>query len=112
MSAESFLVFYGCRQAVEDDEIDLLERRTHPTFVAARKAGLEIYWGNFSYTGTDQFFLFIGKKIGIFGWENQKAAVLTKEEFLAIASTVESKLASLQLTAGIGLHSVWQPDLP
>jgi hypothetical protein len=96
---------------VEAGIIDQLEDRSHPTLMAARKAGMETCWGNFSADGGEEYFLFIGKKIGEFGAEHQSTAILTKEGFLALASMVEAKLASLQITAGVGMYTAWHPDI-
>src|SRR5579864_5536514 len=69
MSAPTCLFFYGLRFDVDKGSIEALEERTHPTLVAARKVGLQHYWGNFAEPG-ERYLLFVGAKLGVLGIEH------------------------------------------
>ena len=60
MSAATTIAFIGVRFEIRtDEEIDSLERRSHPEIIRARKAGLDHYWGNFAAPG-ERNLLFVG----------------------------------------------------
>lgn len=48
MSANACVVYFGLRFDVPADGIEAVETRSDPRIVAARKAGLKSYWGNFA----------------------------------------------------------------
>src|ERR1044071_3096267 len=91
MSAPACLVFYGIRFEVSGGEVEALEDRSDTRIAAARKHSLKHYWGNFGVPG-EQWFLFIGVNLGIFGVENQSDAQFDNEALQRLFMEAESKL--------------------
>src|SRR5947209_19296171 len=82
MGADSCVVYYGVRYQVTDEtELEQLEARTHPLMEAAKRVGLQHYWGNFSTDGGDYHLLLVGREIGIFGIEGLGERELADAEF-------------------------------
>ena len=79
MSTESTLAFYGVRFQVRHEEITSLEQRSHPLLLAARRNGLKTYWANFMPQG-EEYFLFIGDRLGVLGFENDREVHLSLDE--------------------------------
>ena len=65
MSAETFIAYFGLRFELEAEAIEDIELRSDRRIVAARKAGLDHYWGNFGEPH-EKYLLFIGHKIGVY----------------------------------------------
>ncbi len=117
MGADSFLVFYGLRQDfgnLEDRTIDevaikSLERETHPVLAIAKAAGLDTWWGDFSLT-SEHYLLFIGKQIGILGWEYDSGASLSDDALKAIMEDVKVKIGKAGLEGEAQLWMQFEPD--
>ena len=104
MSADSFYVCFGLRYEVDadnEDVISLLEQRRDQRQLAARKFGLDCWWG--STMDETRFFALIGTLIGGFGWENNHSKSLTETEMLILMEETKQKL---QL-AGFNDIPVW-----
>src|SRR5947209_19965588 len=83
MSASACIAFYGLRFDIRPDEIAALESRSDPRMVAARKAGLKHYWGNFGAPG-EHYFLFVGYQLGTLGPENSPEVAESYEGLINI----------------------------
>ena len=110
MSAESCIVFYGLRFEIAPGEIEGLETRADPRMVAARKAGLKTYWGNFRAPG-DRYSLFVGALLGDMGPEGRAEIALSEADMRTMSDTVRSKLAQAGFHGTPGLHVQWRTDV-
>jgi len=93
MGADAVIAFYGIRLRVpHDDEgaIAGLEARTDPRLVAARKVRLDSWWGRLT-DGAD-YHLLIGKRLGVFGSENDAEKQMTLQELSALAAQTDTLL--------------------
>ena len=112
MSAQSFLAIFGLAFEVTDPkEIEDLEVRRDARIVAARRARLSFYWGNFGLDGVDRFRLFIGARLGVFGEENLAELSVTDEDLAATIANTQARLAEAGLHGEPALHLAWQPDV-
>lgn len=109
MSAATCILYYGLRYEVSPSEIERLETRTDERIAAARRAGLQFYWGNCGLP-QERYLLFIGAQLGTMGPENQLKIHLEDGEVEAIASSVRAKLATAGLTGSPQLHIQWMDD--
>lgn len=117
MSADNFLVYYGLRidfgnwedGTIDEAVIEQLELEEHPLLVLAAEVGLDTWWGNFSLT-TEQYLLFIGKELGMFGWEAVLGASLSDDELQTIIPEVKAKLKQANLEGEPKLWMQFEPD--
>lgn len=111
MSAPSCLVVFGVRMDVKEDELESLEERTHAHMIAARQNHLQHYWGNFGQPD-ENYFLFIGTVLGVFGPENLRELNLSEEKLIHVMRDTKSKLQSAGFAAATAsLHVQWMPDV-
>lgn len=108
MATEAVVVFYGVRYAVDDNNIELLESRSDPRLIAARKHGLKYYWGNFAGPQS-RYLLFIGDKLGIVGIENDREIQVTPNVLTERMRHTESKLRDAGISEAPQLFIQWQP---
>ena len=109
MSADSFVVFFGVRHQLSEEEFDACERKQHPWMILARQGGFHHYWGNF-YEDCDRYILLIGHRIGVFGKEGLTEVVISPEEFARINKDVTAKLRSAGIEQAPSLHCLYEPD--
>ncbi|MBY8825116.1 hypothetical protein [Sphingomonas colocasiae] len=109
MSASACVAFYGLRFMILPDEIEDLEARTDPRQIAARRAGLATYWGNFGGEN-DGYVLFVGTKVAFLGPENAPASALPHKQMLQLMSDTMERLNVVGLAGDVGLYMEWQPD--
>ncbi len=107
--ADTTIVFYGIRQEVGDDDLDELESRSHPMQIAAKKVGLESYWGNFA-APAERYLLFVGKLLGKLGAEDRMEIQINADDFANIAKAVDTKLGDAGISEIASLHLDYQPD--
>jgi hypothetical protein len=111
MSADRTVVFYGIRFEITWEDVEKLDQDNGDRrIVAARKANLDIYYANFGGLA-ERFLLFIGKHLGSLGLEDNQERILTKEEFDAIISATDSKLAASEFDGTPKLYIEWQQDV-
>jgi hypothetical protein len=110
MSTESTIAFYGVRFRVRPEEITSLEDRSHPLLIAARRNGLKSYWANFTPEGQN-YLLFIGERLGILGFENDREVRLSVDEFAKRATDTDARLERAEITEGAVLWLQWRPDI-
>src|SRR5438105_2845030 len=111
MSAESFLLYYGLRLPVSDEEADALEAGTHPSEVAAERQGLDTWWGNFSTVGEGEYYLFVGKQLGMLGAEYSAGVSVEDQELSRIMEETKARLRSAGFDGSPALWAQWEPDL-
>ena len=117
MSADNFLVYYGLRvdfgnwedETIDEAVIEQLELEEHPLQVSAAQVGLDTWWGNFSLT-TEHYLLFIGKELGMFGWESGLSVSLNDDELQAIIKETKAKLKQANLAGEPKLWMQFEPD--
>jgi hypothetical protein len=110
MSSESTIAFYGVRLKITDEEITSLEERSHPLLVKARQNGLKYYWGNFASKG-NEYLLFIGDKLGILGFENDREVHFSLDELMIRVSDTNARLQCAGIVERAMLYLEWQPDI-
>ena len=111
MSADSFVVYYGVRRQVSNDEIVQCETRKHPWIRAARDAGLQHYWSNFSVEGAEDYLLFVGRQIGVFGAEGIAQLQISDLEFQSIVQDTKLRLERAGISETPALHIQYGPDI-
>ena len=111
MGAEAFHVCYGLRwdiDATDEDAIALLERRSDPRQLAARRHDLDSWWGITTDEGL--CFLLVGKLVGSFGWEGRHSAELGDQEVAGLAEEILPKLRAAGFAAEPAWHLQFEPD--
>jgi len=109
MSTTSTLAFFGLRIKIEDAEIETFEKRTHVHQQSAKKASLDHYWANFGEPG-EQYFSFIGKRLGVIGLENQSEVAISFENLERIRRETEEKLSAVGIEGIPRLYLQLMPD--
>jgi hypothetical protein len=126
MGAESFVVYYGVRYAIEDESesemlsystlrsssdgspIDGLDAdRWHPKVRAALSADLQWTWG---YTQEETYYLLIGKELGSLGWEHKGDVSVPTQELEAAIAEIKQRLQAAGINEPVGLHAQHEPD--
>lgn len=108
--AATTIASFGIRFSVGEDEIEALEVRSHPAIMAARKAGLDYYWGNFDPPG-ECYYLFLGKVFGKIGLEDSRELNFTAVEFSQTAAVVSGQLSDAGFTQTPSFYLQFQPDM-
>jgi len=108
--ADTTVVLFGIRLEVSDDDLDELESRTHPMQIAAKRAGLESYWGKFSVPAENHL-LFVCKLIGKLGVEDRMGIQINADDFARTAKTVSTKLRDAGISETALLHLEYQPGV-
>lgn len=109
MSAATTIAFYGIRLDVGEADLQMLEDRSHPAIVSARKVGLQHYWGNFAEPG-ERYLLFVGKSLGKLGVEDSTEVRFTLEQLAQVAVDVSSRLSNAGFSGAPSLFVQFQPD--
>lgn len=109
MSADACIAFYGLRFEIRADEIESLEDRTDSRMLAARRAGLKHYWGNFGAPG-ERYLLFVGAQLAKLGPENSSELSQSSRDLLAVMESTKVKLGAAGLTGEPSFYLQWQPD--
>ena len=111
MGADSCVVYYGVRYQVTDDtELEQLEARTHPLMQAAKRVGLQHYWGNFSMEGREYHLLLVGREIGVFGLEGISERELGDAEFQQVMQDTRERLQRGGFSLVPALQIQFEPD--
>jgi hypothetical protein len=110
MGADSFLIFYGLKHPLSEEECDACESKQHPWMLRAKQYGLDHYWGNF-YEDGDRYILLVGHNIGAFGGEGLAEATISAEDLAQINKEVSEKLRAAGLDQAAALHCLYEPDL-
>ena len=106
MSSTACVVFYGIRYEVPAGQTEPLELRTDARMQAARKAGLNYYWGNFGLPG-ERYLLFVGANLGILGPENSMEVNFRLPDLHAILESTREKIEAAGLAGEPSLHLQW-----
>src|SRR5580704_19165992 len=99
MSADACVAFYGLRFEVSRSDIERLEARSDARMIAARRAGLEHFWGNFA-APAERYCLFVGAQLAILGPENKAEFALPSHHLLALMESTKAKLQTAGLQIG------------
>jgi hypothetical protein len=111
MGADACIVYYGIRFDIPYDQIEAVEKRTHPTLTAARNAGLNHYWGNFpALEGEDQYFLFVGAQLALLGPENKMEWKIHPQDFQSIVEATNLKIKAAGFSGPVLLYTQWLLD--
>ena len=109
MSATTTLAFFGIRFAIEENEIESFEERTHLHQRLARQFALDHYWGNFEEPG-ERYYSFIGKRLAIIGAENDSEKSYSSSELEQIQRETQSKILSAGIEGEVALYVQSMPD--
>ena len=111
MGADAFHVCYGLRWDIDVDDdaaTSALERRSDPRQAAAKRHGLDSWWG--ITTDESRDFLLIGKLFGDFGWEGVLAGRLDSSEVAPLMEDTSAKLRVAGFTEQPAWHFQFEPD--
>jgi hypothetical protein len=111
MGADAVVAYLGVQYRIpanRGQEIEGLERKKDPRLVAARKAGLQSWWGRM--TPGQPYQLLIGRELGILGAENEGTIRVDLEDFFVIIEETKTKLLSAGFTDVPALHLVLEAD--
>ncbi len=112
MGADRVTLFYGIRFQVSDPvEIDLLNLNRHPLIEAARKVGLNHYWGNFALDGGEYYLLYIGTELGEFGFEGKADLEISDSVFAKIQRETRKKIITAGFSLVPALIVQFEPDV-
>jgi hypothetical protein len=110
MSGDAVVAFLGLCLAVNYEEIEGLEERSDDRIQSARRVGLDHYWGNFGGLA-EEYFLLIGKRIGVFGPEGKGDVSIGLEELNSLFDDTKRKLTSAGFDRDPSVHIKWHPDV-
>lgn len=110
MSADTCIAYFGLRFELGAEEIEGVELRSDSRVVAARRAGLKYYWGNFGGL-QESHLLFVGTQLGIVGPENSEAVSVPKIDLQESIEATTRRLAEAGFDGTPSLHIQWQPDI-
>ena len=109
MSAAANIVFFGIKINLPPEQIGSGGLRKHPLHVRARELKLDIYYSNCG--GIDpQYFLLIGKIIGVTGPENKTQVEMSAPDLLQVMNQIREKLQVGKFEGEAKLHTLWIPD--
>jgi hypothetical protein len=97
MTAEYVVVYYGLSFPISEEEVMALLNKEHRHQVAARKCGLDCYWGNFSVHIPDHR-VFIGKEIGTIGAEYDWNLEFSDSEMMKTVEDAKTRLKNAGFT--------------
>lgn len=110
MSAGVCIAYFGLRFEVDPDQVEGIELRSDRRVVAARKSGLEYYWGNVGGL-QETYVMFIGAQLALMGLENSLGIDLPLNDLQDMISKTRVKLGEAGFDEGPSLHLQWQPDV-
>ena len=94
MGADAFIVFYGVRFDVGDaDESESLAVKNDTRLALAKRGGLDTYIGR--VTDGEPYFLFVGRRLGLFGVEGATSMSFKTEELAQLATETDTRLSAL-----------------
>lgn len=105
VGADSFIAFYGIKIAIDQndqDALDALETRTDFRLNDARQHGLHVYFGR--PTEGENYFLYVGHRIGWLGVENDTYVQVPLDKFSEIATRVQARLKEAGFSENPALH--------
>ena len=112
MGADSTHIFYGVRYQVPDEsEIEQLQRGEHILVKAAKKAGLQTYWGKFDVNGGSYYLLYIGREIATVGYEGAIDIELSDTQLAQIQLETRRKLATGNFSFTPAFFAQFEPDV-
>jgi len=105
MGADSFVGFFGIKIALDPDDEDTLDAvgaETDPRCKSAKHVGLQIYSGRM--TNGEDYFLYIGHRLGWLGLEHEAHVQISLEQFTEIQANVRAKLKQAGFSESPALH--------
>lgn len=110
MSSDTCIAYFGLRIEISADEIEGIELGSNQRVVAARRAGLKYYFGNFGGL-EERYLMFVGDQLGIMGSENSEAIDVSLEDIQERMDKTKAKLTEAGFGGAPSLHLQWQPDI-
>jgi hypothetical protein len=90
--------------------LEQCELRKHPWMLAARRVGLQHYWGNFSIEGAEDYLLFVVLQLGVFGAEGIAELHVADAESEGMTRDTRQRLERAGITETPALHIQYEPD--
>jgi hypothetical protein len=109
MSADRVTLFYGVRLIVAEEEIPILEDRSHPIIRNARQNKLDHWWGTDNWVPAKTFML-VGKQLGALGFEAEPYVTIEDEQMEDIMSETKQKLRQGGFKDRPALHAQFEGD--
>ena len=107
MGADGFVIYYGVRYLLSDEEeVRMVQDSSHARLQAAARVGLQYWWG---LTPEKNIFLLIGTQIGNLGQEGASHRQIEDEQLFAILRTTQVKLAEAEIEQVPALHAQFEP---
>jgi hypothetical protein len=105
VGADSFVGFFGIKIALDPDDEDTLDAigaDTDPRCMHAKRVGLETHSGRM--TNGEDYFLYIGQRIGWLGLEHEAHVQVDMGQFTEIQRSVLAKLKEAGFSENPALH--------
>jgi hypothetical protein len=93
VGADSFVAFFGIKLSLDPEDEDVLDAcgdETDSRCVTAKAAGLQVHSGRM--TDGEDYFLYVGRRLGWIGLQHDKHTTLSEPQFLEIAASVRRRL--------------------
>ena len=93
MRADSFVAFFGIKLSLDPEDENVLDAcgdKTESRCVTAKAMGLQIHSGRM--TVGEDYFLYVGHRLGWIGLQHNKHTTLSEPQFLEIAASVSKRL--------------------
>jgi len=110
MGAESFVIYYGLKFPVAEEDVKELMKAKHSYQVTAQHLGLDCYWGDFS-PFEYEYGVFLGKEIGVLGAEHEWNQEVSEAELNRIIDTTKAILKKAGFKEEPKLLMHLQPDI-
>lgn len=105
MGADAYVAFFGIKIALDPQDEELLEAcgaGTDLRCAAAKRAGLDTHNGRM--TDGEDYFLMIGRKVGMLGLEYESHVKVAPDRLAALMSDVQARLKDAGFTEKPALH--------
>src|ERR1044072_4901564 len=110
MRADTCIAYFGLRFELGPEEIEGIELRSDERVVAARRAGLKYYWGNFGGL-QESYLMFVGAHLGVLGPENSDSIDIPAGDLKELIDRTGARLAEAGLDGVPSFHIQRQPDI-
>jgi hypothetical protein len=110
VSTDYFVVYYGVRKSITPEEGEQMTEDETSLACRARHVGLDLWWSNFTYGEEEQYFLLVGREIGVYGAEHEYEKRLVDRDLLRIMEETRESLRGLQVEEEPALYLQWGPD--
>jgi hypothetical protein len=111
MGADYCLVYFGIRQPMTGEEMRRLQWDDTSYVRKAERIGLDYRLALYSYIEEQQFYLYIGREIGLVGGEYEDDKAMERARLMEITTETRAKLQSLGFSEEPSLYIQWVTDI-